>query len=112
MWLPTPMGVASFTLGINLVATQKDSEEDSFGNDYDKDLAYPVMDAAAINDILKSDEGGRLTLGGSVKTDDYLKIKGDVDVTLGGNTWTVGDNTKVVDGADLKVTGGTILSSS
>lgn len=112
MWLPTPMGVASFTLGINLVATQKDSEEDSFGNDYDKDLAYPVMDAAAINDILKSDEGGSLTLGGSVKTDDYLKIKGDVDVTLGGNTWTVGDNTKVVDGADLKVTGGTILSSS
>ena len=108
MWLPTPMGVASFTLGINLVATQKDSEEDSFGNDYDKDLAYPVMDAAAINDILKSDEGGSLTLGGSVKTDDYLKIKGDVDVTLGGNTWTVGDNTKVVDGADLKVTGGTI----
>ena len=121
VWMPTTVGneanhdgtnVPSIDLGINLVATQKDSEEDSFGNDYDKDLAYPVMDAAAINDILKSDEGGSLTLGGSVKTDDYLKIKGDVDVTLGGNTWTVGDNTKVVDGADLEVTGGTILSSS
>ena len=122
VWMPTTVGneanhgtgktQPSIDLGISLIATQKDSEEDSFGNDYDKDLAYPVMDAAAINDILKSDEGGSLTLGGSVKTDDYLKIKGDVDVTLGGNTWTVGDNTKVVDGADLKVTGGTILSSS
>ena len=33
----------------------------------------------------------------------------DTDVALGGKTWTVGDNTKLADGADLTVSGGKVV---
>lgn len=50
IWMPTSVGNAanhngdapSITFGINLVATQKTFEEDSFDDQYDKDAKYPL----------------------------------------------------------------------
>ena len=39
---------ASIRFGLNVVATQVTYEKDSFGNTYDKDATYPVVDAAAL----------------------------------------------------------------
>ena len=41
----------SIDLGVKLVATQYTEESDSFGNDYDKDAAYPVI---AVADVAQS----------------------------------------------------------
>ena len=41
----------SIDLGVKLVATQHTEESDSFGNDYDKDAAYPVI---AVADVAQS----------------------------------------------------------
>ncbi len=38
----------SINLGIELVATQKDSEQDSFGSDYDKGATYPTLGTTTI----------------------------------------------------------------
>ena len=41
----------SIDLGVKLVATQHTEESDSFGNDYDKDAAYPII---AVADVAQS----------------------------------------------------------
>ncbi len=50
----------SIDLGVKLVATQYTEESDSFGNDYDKDAAYPVIAVADVaqsgDTILKDNE--------------------------------------------------------
>ena len=97
-------------IDVTVVATQKDAEYDSNGNDYDKDVNFPVIDSKGMNDAVKT--GGTVNVGTDVKTDDYLNLKNDLEISLSGNTWTVGDNTKLLDGADLKVSNGTVKSTS
>ena len=58
VWMPESVGneanaktsddAASISFGLNILATQYIGETDSFGNNYDKDATYPVVDAAAL----------------------------------------------------------------
>ena len=58
IWMPTSVGneanaidsahAATIDFGITVVATQDTVESDSFGNEYDEDATYPVVDAAAL----------------------------------------------------------------
>ena len=58
VWMPESVGneanaistekAASIEFGLNILATQYIGETDSFGNNYDKDATYPVVDAAAL----------------------------------------------------------------
>ena len=100
----------SVDIDVTVVATQKDAEYDSNGNDYDKDVDFPVIDNKSMNDAVKT--GGTVNVGTDVKTDEKLNLEKDVEISLAGNTWTVGDNTKLLDGADLKVSNGTVKSTS
>ena len=83
VWMPTTVGndanykvgatAPSIDLGINVVATQYTHETDSFGNTYDKDATYPVIDLAGLKDAIKN--------GGNVAVD------ADVQVSSG-DTWS------------------------
>ena len=79
VWMPTTVGneanhdgtnVPSIDLGINLVATQKDSEEDSFGKDYDESAGYPVASAAEMKEALTN--GGIVSVNKDIKTDNIV----------------------------------------
>ena len=78
LWMPTTVGneanhngtdIPSIDLGINVLATQYDWEEerDSFDHEYDEDAEYPVMNVADLKDALKNKEN--VTLGDDVKID-------------------------------------------
>ncbi len=64
VWMPESVGneanaidtehTATIDFGINVVATQDTVEHDSFGNDYDQDAEYPVIDLAELTDALKN----------------------------------------------------------
>ena len=54
-------------------------------------------------------DGGNIVFGDDVATKSGLNMAADTDVALGGKTWTVGDNTKLADGADLTVSGGKVV---
>ena len=117
VWMPTDVGneanhktgvdAPSIDLGINVVATQYTYEYDSFGNDYDANAAYPITDSAALNEALTT--GGSIALGADAKADSYLDISNNTTISLGGNTLTIGDNTKLTGGSDLTVSGGKVL---
>ena len=80
IWMPTTVGneanhktgeaAPTIQLGINLVATQKDSEEDSFGKDYDETAGYPVASAAEMKEALTN--GGIVSVNKDIKTDNIV----------------------------------------
>ena len=49
---------ASIRFGLNVVATQVPYEKDSFGNTYDKDATYPVVDNEGLKDAIGSATDG------------------------------------------------------
>ena len=118
-------GVAAPTidLGVSLVATQYVAEADSFGSDYDKDAAYPVVKhydhTVATLEELKAAfaEGGSILLTADITIDKMTTIEPGKDVYLdmNGKTFTVDQNTAsntliyVKDGGKLTIDGnGTI----
>ena len=80
VWMPKSVGneanykvaegitAPSIDLGINVVATQYTHETDSFGNTYDKDATYPVIDLAGLKDAIKN--GGNVAVDADVKVSD------------------------------------------
>ena len=80
VWMPKSVGneanykvaegitAPSIDLGINVVATQYMHESDSFGNTYDKDATYPVIDLASLKDAIKN--GGNVAVDADVKVSD------------------------------------------
>ena len=72
IWMPTTVGnvanhdgkdIPEITFGINLLATQKNAESDSFGSDYDKDAwdkAMKVYSEADLDAAFKNVEDGGL----------------------------------------------------
>ncbi|MBQ8636453.1 MAG: hypothetical protein IJ423_00460 [Clostridia bacterium] len=87
--------VPSITFGINVFATQLESEEDSFGSDYDKDAKYPgeVGTAAELATALANNESVKL-LNDITLTGEWTPI-GNKDEgiyytgTLDGNNHTI-----------------------
>ena len=115
VYMPTSVGneanyrgekVPSIDLKLNVAATQYAYESDSFNNKYDENAPYPTVDAAALVDAIKN--GGTVLFGDDMQTPKSLTVTKDVALSLNGQTWTVGDNTKLADGANLSVSGGKV----
>ena len=68
VWMPESVGneanaktsddAASISFGLNILATQYIGETDSFGNNYDKDATYPVVDNEGLKDAIGSATDG------------------------------------------------------
>lgn len=100
-------GLSIDGIAITVVATQDTVEADSFDNQYDAGAQYPIIDAAAVSGAIEA--GGSVVLGTDAKTDNRMNIANDTNISLSGNRLTIGDNTKLTEGADLTVSGGTVL---
>lgn len=70
------------TFGINVVATQLTYEKDSFGDDYDEDAKYPVINAKDLADALA--KGEDVKLEADVALTEAIEISGDVTIDLNG----------------------------
>ena len=112
-------GLAIDGFGISVVAAQYTYENDSTGNQYDADAAYPVADKqdllAAVEEINNSEEDGKSCI--IVVTDNFTFDdetlafkKGDVTLDLAGKELTINsagkDGIAVENGASLTLTGG------
>ena len=93
VWMPTTVGneanhngtdIPAIDLGVSLVATQKDSESDSFGSDYDASAAYPEM----IRDNTKADGSEKNPFEEAVTKDDKnIVVNLATDVTYDADAW-------------------------
>ena len=81
----------SVALGINVVATQLNHENDSFGPDYDEDAGYPVL-VSSTEDLTKALEdatpGSVVMLTDNVNIDKPLIVNKSMTLDLGANTVT------------------------
>ena len=90
---------ASIEFGINVVATQQQSERDSFGDNYDRDATYPVIvsNQQQANDAITNATDKKVNIsiasGQTITLDNGIAHEGDKsrDVTF------VGDGTQTVD---------------
>ena len=101
----------SIDLGVSMVATQFDSERDSFGSDYDKDAKYPVL-------VDSSDElTAAVAAGKDVKLTENIEIekaltisKKDISIDLNEKELSSStDNVKLIqaiDSGQVRVFGG------
>lgn len=97
VWMPETVGneanhatnaeAPEINLGVNVAATQKDYESDSFGNTYDKNATYPtiVQNTKALNDAITEATDGKAN----------VKLPKDTKVTLD-NGIAQGDNRRNV----------------
>ena len=109
--------IPTIELGINLFATQKDAESDSFGPDYDEDAWHAdmiVFNAAELAAALHN--GGKIELGADVTLTESVEIPEGIEATLNLNGKTVtGTAVKqvhtLVNNGVLEVFDGTITSA-
>ena len=91
--------VPTINLGINLAATQLNSEKDSFGPNYDEPAELPdvtVYNATELQNVLsEATEDTTIVLAGDITEDITIAQKSDVEV--------------VIDGNGHKVTGGIVV---
>ncbi len=121
VWMPETVGndanyaagneAPEINFGINVVATQAVHEEDSFGNDYDKDATYPVV---TVNGIAYSSFTSALT---AAENGDTITLLADTTLTkmqtISGKNITIDLNgysikakltaLKIADGTNLTV---------
>ncbi len=110
---------ASISIDVNVTATQKDAEEDSFGPDYDKEAEFPwdgvTLEAPkTVNGVLQVGKPSELAwLAASSSPIDHATLTADIDMmnatissieiyayrTFNGNGHTISN--VVVDGAGL-----------
>lgn len=90
---------ASIEFGINVVATQQQSERDSFGDNYDRDATYPVIvsNQQQANDAITNATDKKVNIsiasGQTITLDNGIANEGDKsrDITF------VGDGSQTVD---------------
>ena len=80
------------SLSLTVVATQLNSENDSFGPDYDKNATYPAASASELGSALN--EGKIVALSKDITSNDTIVVNNKT-ATLDANGKTV-DNTKVI----------------
>ncbi len=91
------LGAPWIRFSLAVTATQVDSESDSFGNDYDKDLSYPLSDTG---DVTKN---GTLLYNALQSEKPSYLLGGDADRYYG---WSIGFQTKLdLNGNTLTTTG-------
>ena len=130
IWMPTDVGnvanhngteegTPQITFGINLIATQKMSENDSFGPDYDEDAwdnAMKVYSAADLKAALAN--GGSVALMNDITLDEQIEIPEDVTVALNLNGKTLsgdtakGDGAVLVNNGSLTIVGGKVTNTA
>lgn len=121
VYMPTTVGneanhgkdqpVPTINLGINLVATQRVSESDSFGNDYDKDATYPAISQGkgdGVNDVALTAEDVTVTVPAAAGEGDFtLKVESkNVDTDNGGNTTATFEIKLLKDGVPVSTSTG------
>lgn len=94
-------------ISITVIATQDTVENDIYGNTYDENASYPLTRQDEFNSALAS--GGSITMAADMKAVSSLDITNNTSLSLGGKTLTIGDNTELKNGANLTVSGGTVL---
>ncbi len=94
-------------IGITVIATQDNVENDSFDNQYDEDADYPYVSVNGV-DYLTIEEaiaaakaGDTVTLKGDITTEKQIVI--DKDLTLDLNTYTIFGTEDVNDNAVLRI---------
>jgi hypothetical protein len=96
----------SFKLGVSLVATQQIAENDSFGNEYDKD-ANPVFvsDAAELKAALTAEDVRDIVLTKDVTLAEAVKVTTDKVIDFNGKNFTAesGSRPFQVYGADITI---------
>ena len=122
VWMPTNVGndanyktgeeAPEINFGINVVATQFEHEEDSFGNDYDKDAQFPVIVTASNN----TDYNTAIANAGTGKKNQVVTVKlaGDQAVLTGTDGLQTADTNKIsIDFAEKTVEiGGSVGSKN
>ena len=114
VYMPTTVGneanyakgekAPTINLGINLYATQVEAENDSFGNDYDKDAWHPEMTIFTAEDLqLALENGVDAQLGSDVTFNEDIILTANLD--LGGYTLSAGYITAA---EDVEIVNGTI----
>ena len=97
--------VPTIEFGVNVLATQYTYENDSFGNQYDKDALYPVIDADGLADAIA--EGKPVKLEADVDLTDVIDVTDDAYIDLNGYTLNASANESrpfnVADGATLTI---------
>lgn len=126
LWMPTTVSnetnhdgehIPSIEMGINVLATQYTYEEDSFGNQYDKDSQYPIVYINEIDTVLQ--EGKDVVLGANdltISANDTTASSGYAATGLSVKGGTFDGNGKTVTVKDanstwacaIHTTGGTI----
>lgn len=107
IWMPTTVNnvanhdgktVPEITFGINLLATQKDAESDSFGNDYDKDAWVDGMKVYNAQDLQAAINNGEsaITLMDNIEVTEPVNIPADATVALNLNGKTLSSATNMV----------------
>lgn len=93
-------------LGINLLATQKMSEGDSFGNDYDKNAEYAavVYDAAGLANALTL--GGKVAVMSDIALDETITVPAGVTALLDLGDNKITGNTSVIENKGTLVLNG------
>jgi len=74
--------IPSIEFGINVLATQFTYENDSFGNQYDKDAKYPVVDTAGLSSAIA--EGKDVKLEADVALTETIEVAGNITIDLNG----------------------------
>ena len=105
LWMPSTVGNEAnyndedspkIDLSVNLVATQYTYEEDSFGNDYDKDATYDDNSTVRVGSYeeLKAavENGGTIVLAGDLAVDERITIQNGQNVVLDLNGHTLSAN--------------------
>ena len=100
VWMPETVGneanhatnaeAPEINLGVNVAATQKDYESDSFDNTYDKNATYPtiVQNTDALNDAITNADAASKTAN--------IKLPKDTKVTLDNDIANAGDKSRNV----------------
>ena len=74
--------IPTINFGINVLATQFTYENDSFGNQYDADAEYPVIDAAGLSDALA--EGKSVKFEADISLTETIAVADNVTIDLNG----------------------------
>jgi len=109
--------VPTITLGVNLYATQKDAESDSFGPDYDEDAWDDALVVTSEADLMAAlAERKPVKLGADITLAEGVTISEDAVINLNGHTMTAtGERAYLftVEGdADLTIVGGKLVAES
>lgn len=105
--------IPTIELGINLFATQKDAESDSFGPDYDEDAWHPGMKVYGAQDLQAAINNGikNIELMADIQANETIIIPQGAEVELNLNGKTLTGTMHKNDGAVINNKGNLILKN-